>query len=340
MEKKFDLLSLGEVLLRLSPQGEERLIQGKHFTKEIGGAELNVAAGASMLGIKTGLISVLPSHAIGIYAQNQIQNIGVSTEYLIKDDSDDARLGLYYYEKAASPRKPSVVYDRRNSSFYKLSNLDIPEEIYKNTRCFHTSGITLALDKKVREKTIEMMKRFKKEGAIISFDVNFRGNLWSGEEAKECIENILPYVDVFFCSESTARLTFNKEGDLKQILKSFTEDYPISMVIATNRIVHSPKQHSFGSVAYDKANDTFYEENMYENIEVVDRIGSGDAYISGFLYGLLSDNCSIEKGVLYGDAMSAVKNTIPGDLVFTDLDEINKIIEVHSGDSEDLEMNR
>ena len=129
-----------------------------------------------------------------------------------------------------------------------------------------------------------MIKRFKAQGAIISFDVNFRGNLWTGAEAKECIESILPYVDIFFCSEDTARLTFLKEGDAKSIMKSFTEEYPISIVASTQRIVHSPKRHTFGSIIYSAKDDTYYEEAPYTDIEVVDRIGSGDAYISGVLY--------------------------------------------------------
>ncbi len=121
---------------------------------------------------------------------------------------------------------------------------------------------------------------------MISFDVNFRGNLWTGAEARECIAKILPYVDIFFCSEETARLTFGKEGDLhSEIMKSFTEEYPISVVAATQRVVHSPKVHTFGSLIYNAKKDKFYEEEPYQNIEVVDRIGSGDAYISGALYG-------------------------------------------------------
>ena len=142
-----------------------------------------------------------------------------------------------------------------------------------------------------------MIRRFKEAGALISFDVNFRGNLWTGDEARECIEQILPYVDIFFCSEETARLTFLKEGDAKSIMKSFTEDYPISVVASTQRIVHSPTIHTFGSVIYDARTDRYYEEEPYRNIEVIDRIGSGDAYVSGVLYGLhghyVPDNISI-----------------------------------------------
>ena len=160
-------------------------------------------------------------------------------------------------------------------------------------RCFHTSGITLALGEKCQRAGVEMIKRFKEQGALISFDVNFRGNLWTGAEARTCIEGILPYVDVFFCSEDTARLTFKKTGTAQEMMKSFTEDYPISVVASTQRIVHSPKRHTFGSVMYDAVKGAFYEEEPYRDIEVVDRIGSGDAYISGALYGIISSGTGI-----------------------------------------------
>ena len=252
----------------------------KIFEQNIGGAEFNVAAGAAQLGLKTGLLGKIPAHAIGQLARNEVHFQNVSDEYLAYDNSADARLGVYYYETGAAPRKPGIVYDRKHSSMTTLSIDDFPEEMYSSTRCFHTCGITLALNEQVRKTAIEMMKRFKKAGALISFDVNFRGNLWSGAKAKACIEEILPIVDIFFCSDSTARLTFLKEGTPEEVMKSFADEYPISVVAATQRIVHSPKRHSFGSVIYDAKNQTFVEEEMYKDIEVVDRIGSGDAYIS------------------------------------------------------------
>jgi len=217
---------------------------------------------------------------------------------------------------------------------------DYDERLYDSTRCFHTSGITLALSEQVREAAIEMIRRFKAGGAIISFDVNFRGNLWTGPQAKECIERILPYVDIFFCSEDTARLTFLKEGNVKQIMKSFTQEYPISIVASTQRVVHSPKRHTFGSVIYNAAEDTYYEEEPYEDIEVVDRIGSGDAYISGVLYGYLAHEQDCRKALEYGNAISALKNTIPGDLLSTDLKEIASIIKEHKATGRVSEMER
>ena len=217
---------------------------------------------------------------------------------------------------------------------------DFDETLFTSTRCFHTSGITLALSGQCRSTAMEMIRRFKEAGALISFDVNFRGNLWTGDEARECIEQILPYVDIFFCSEETARLTFLKTGDAKEIMKSFTEDYPISIVASTQRIVHSPKVHTFGSIIYDARSDRYYEEEPYHNIEVVDRIGSGDAYVSGVLYGLLSEPDNCQRALEIGNATSAVKNTIPGDLPSSDLKEIENVIRGHKAVGPQLEMNR
>ena len=340
MKKEFDLLSLGELLLRLSPPDNERMSRGGTFNKQVGGAELNAITGAAMLGLRCGIISKLPANDLGTFVKNTIRQGGVSDDYLVYDSDKDARLGVYYYENGAYPRKPRIVYDRKNTSVNKIQIADYSDSMYSSARCFHTSGITLALSPQVRETAIEMIKRFKAEGAIISFDVNFRGNLWSGPEAKECIESILPYVDIFFCSEDTARLTFLKEGDVRSIMKSFTEDYPISLVASTQRIVHSPKRHTFGSIIYSAKDDAFYEEAPYTDIEVVDRIGSGDAYISGVLYGYLTYEGDYQKALEYGNAISALKNTIPGDLLCTDLKEIDGIIKEHKSTGRIAEMDR
>ena len=339
-EKEFDLIALGELLLRLSPPNNERLVRGDTFQKQAGGAELNVVSGVSLLGLRTGIISKLPANDIGTYIKNRIRFCGVSDDYLVYDQSKDARLGIYYYENGAHPRKPRIVYDRAHTSINKISIDDFDESMYSSTRCFHTSGITLALSPEVRETTIAMIRKFKEHGVMISFDVNFRGNLWSGAEAKECIEQILPYVDIFFCSEDTARLTFLKEGNLHDIMKSFTQDYPISVVASTQRTVFSPKKHSFGSVMYSAKEDVYYEEPPYEDIDVVDRIGSGDAYIAGVLYGLLAHPGDYQKALEYGNATSAVKNTIVGDLPSSDLLEINALIRDHKTVGKQSEMDR
>lgn len=183
-DRPFDLLTLGELLLRLSPAGVERLVRGDSFQKQVGGAELNVAVGAALLGLHTGLVTQLPAHDMGKFAKNKVRSYGISDDYFVYDQSSNARLGLYYYEYGAYPRKPKVVYDRKNSSFVYINEDSFPDEMYKATTCFHTTGITLALCENTRKTAIDMIRKFKESGTIISFDVNFRGNLWTGEEAK------------------------------------------------------------------------------------------------------------------------------------------------------------
>ena len=156
---KFDLITFGEIMLRLSPPNYELMTRGDVFDKRAGGSELNVASGVSLLGLRTGVISRLPANALGTYIKNRVRFIGVSDDYLIYDDSPQARLGIYYYENGAAPRKPSIVYDRMNSSITRISLDEIPESVYTNTRMFHTSGITLALNENTRDVSCEMIKR-------------------------------------------------------------------------------------------------------------------------------------------------------------------------------------
>lgn len=339
MEEKFDLLTFGEIMLRLSPPDYERITRGDVFDKRAGGSELNVASGVALLGLRTGIISRLPQNALGTFIKNRIRFEGVSDDYLIYDDSPEARLGIYYYENGAAPRKPSIVYDRMNSSITRISIDEIPESVFTATRMFHTSGITLALNNNTCEVTTQLIKRFKESGALVSFDCNYRANLWSEEEARTAINNILPYVDILFVSEETSRRMMQKSGELADIMKSYTTDYPVKIVCTTQREVISPRKHNFTSTIYDAKTDKFYTEAPYKDIDVIDRIGSGDAYVSGVLYGILKYG-DAGKALAYGNATSSVKNTIPGDLPASDLKEIDSIIKNHCAKGPISELNR
>ena len=340
MDRKYDVITLGEILLRLSTPINGRLAQGDTFMKHLGGAELNIASEIGQLGLNTAIISKIPTNLLAAFIKNQLNASRVSENYLIEDHSDDSRVGIYYYEYGSYPRKPRVVYDRKHSSINNIEISDVPQTLFYNTRLFHTSGITLGLGGKAQDFAIHCIKEFKKQGTLISFDVNYRANLWTGAEARKCIEAILPYVDIFFCSESTAQLTFLKTGSCREMIKSFTEEFPIKAVFATQRTVHSPKSHDFSSLAYCAERDAYFEEPAYENIDVVDRIGSGDAYISGALYGLIHSNGDVQEAVKYGNATSAMKNTIPGDLPQSSLKEIESVIRDHYSTGFHSEMDR
>lgn len=323
---EFDLISFGEVMLRLSPPNKEKISQSEVFEKNCGGSEFNVASGAANLGIRSAIVTKLPKNKMGHFIARRIRYGTVSDDYVVWDDSDTKRLGIYYYESGVFPRKSAVVYDRAASSVCSLKLSEIPDEIYGKTRIFHISSISLALGEQLRQTAIEVIKRMKESGVAISFDVNYRAALWSEEEARELIKTILPLVDILFVSEETSRRMMQKEGSLDEIMKSYADEYGCRIVATTRREVVSPTKHNFGSRIY--FDGKFYEEPHYKNIEVIDRVGSGDAYVAGMLYGILSGG-SIEDSMAYGNALSAVKNTVLGDMSISSIDEVNSIIKSH-----------
>lgn len=323
---EFDLISFGEVMLRLSPPDKEKISQSEVFEKNCGGSEFNVASGAANLGIRSAIVTKLPKNKMGHFISRRIRYGNVSDDYVVWDNSESKRLGIYYYESGVYPRKSAVVYDRAAASVCSLSMSEIPDDIYKKTRMFHISSISLALGQTLRETAVEMIKRMKENGVAISFDVNYRASLWSEEEARGVIKEILPMVDVLFVSEETSRRMMQKTGTLDEIMKSYADEYGCKIVATTRREVVSPTKHNFGSrIYYD---GSFYEEPHYKNIEVIDRVGSGDAYVAGVLYGILSGG-SIEDAMSYGNALSAIKNTVSGDMSISSIDEVNSVISSH-----------
>ena len=338
--REFKVLGLGEVMLRLSPVGKERISYCETFEKMAGGSELNVVSGISMLGMRTGVITKLPHNEIGKFIKHKIRFAGTSDDFVVYDDRDDRRLGVYYYEYGAFPRVPVVSYDRKGSSFTSFKASELPDSVYESCDVFHTSGITLGLCPEVRDEAMSMMRRFYSTGALISFDVNYRAALWDEATAKATIEQVLPLIDVLFISEETLRRMFGMTGELRDIHKGFAKKYKNLKVIAsTKRTVITPQRHSFTSLVYDTKEDRHFEEEPYDNIEVVDRIGSGDAYVAGALYGMLTYG-SIDQMAIFGDAMAAMKNTVIGDMTVCDLTDVNRIIKAHRTDGPNSEMVR
>lgn len=336
--KEFGLVCSGEMIMRLSPLNNEMLVQGHMLEKQMGGAEFNVASGVSILGEKTAVVTKLPKNELGKFAKKIIDSNGVSDEFVVYDESKNKRLAIYYYEYGSSPRKPNVTYDRQNSSFQSFKADEVNSSVYNRTEIFHTSGITLGLCETSNKLTYDLIKNFKDGGALISFDVNFRRNLWTEEEARIEIEKLLPFVDILFASEETFRKMFQKTGNLEEIIRAFAKEFNISFIASTQRTVNSPKSHNFTSLIYNRKNDTFYCESPYENIEIVDRIGSGDAYVAGVLYGILKHN-NPEKAMKYGNANSVLKNTIIGDISCADVTLVESIIADHENGNT-TEMNR
>lgn len=334
--KKYGVIGLGEIMLRLSSPMNEMIFQSNIFEKQIGGSELNVVAGLEALGIRGAVMSKIPNNELGRFVKKMVRAHGVSDDYLIYDDSSEKRLGIYYYEYGAYPRKPSVIYDRNNSSFYSIKLSEIKDEVFNSTEIFHLSGITLGLSENLTEISVELIKKFKAAGTLISFDVNFRSTLWTEARAKEVITKILPYLDILFISEESLRKMFGKIGELEEILKKFSEEHDIKVIATTKRVVTSPKKHDFSSLIYNGEEKKFYSEAPYINIDVIDRIGSGDAYLSGVLFGILKYN-NLQNALEFGNAMSVLKNTVLGDLSCVDFNLVNRTIGEHkTGQSSEL----
>lgn len=338
--KEFSVLGIGEVMLRLSPVGKERISYCETFEKQAGGSELNVVAGISMLGMRTGMITKLPHNEIGKFVKHKIRYSGTSDDYIIYDDSEQKRLGVYYYESGAYPRPPVVSYDRAASSFTTFRKEELPADVYTATNVFHTSGITLALSDTIAENVISMMHRFREEGALISFDVNYRASLWSEEKARETILSVLPMVDFFFVSEESSRRMFGMTGTHEEIQEQFAKKYPnLRMIASTKRKVITSTRQSFNSLVYDCESGEHFIDAPYDNIDVVDRIGSGDAYVAGALYGALKYG-DIHSAARYGDAMASVKNTVIGDMTEVDIVDIDRVIKNHTTTGPKSEMVR
>lgn len=334
---EFDLIGMGEVMLRLSPPGKEKISQSETFEKNAGGSELNVVSGAAMLGLRSAIITKIPANKMGHFIRNKIRYGNVSDDHIVYDESEDKRLGIYYYESGVYPRKSSCIYDRSDSSMCSLSLDEIDERVYSATKVFHISSITLALSPKLREVALEAVKRFKNAGALISFDVNYRATLWSEEEARNVIESVFPLVDMLFVSEETSRRMLRRTGTLEDIMMGYAKDYGCRLVATTRREVVSPTRHNFNSKIFFEGR--FYEDKPYKEIEVVDRIGSGDAYLAGVLYGVIK-NRDIVRALEVGNALSAVKNTVQGDMSASSIDEIRAVIKSHKATGPQDEMVR
>lgn len=332
----YDVITFGEPLIRFEPSNQyERLERTDLLRLALGGAEVNVSATlANICKLQTAIITKLPENPLGKWVENYLNSFNVSTEFITYGGN---RVGSYYSEQGSRPRAASVTYDRKHSSFLDISINDYNFEWAKQAKIFHTTGITLALNENTRNTAFEMVKTLKKSQTLISFDVNYRANLWDEETARATIEKLLPYVDILFISEETCRKMFKRVGLLEVILREFAQTYDIKVIASTKRKVVNQSHHQFSSIIYSKQENTFFKTNIPYDIEVVDRVGSGDAFIAGVLYGIIKHSFNLELAQEYGDAFAALKCTIPGDILISNQAEIEKIIQKHKqGINEDI----
>ena len=326
-----DLVTFGEAMVRLTPPNFQRLEQAQSFDVHAGGAELNVAVAAARLGVSTRWVSRLPENALGRMIASRAREQGVHVRV---DWTPDDRAGLYFVEAGAAPRASSVLYDRAASAISKV----IPGTIewgplFHRARWFHVSGITPALSDAAAAVTHEALSAAKAAGLTVSYDLNYRRKLWSPERARTVQEPLMKHVDVLITTEEDTRLVFGigeSEGGFErvdaasyeQVALTLAERFGFRAVAVTLRENPRVLLNSWSAIV--AADGAIHRAPCYE-VEVIDRIGAGDAFSAGLIVGALEGR-SWEDAVRLGTATSALKHSIPGDFCLVTRAEVDQLL--------------
>lgn len=328
-----NIVTLGEIMLRLSTPGFKRFVQSDSFDVTYGGGEANVAAALCNYGLNGIFITRVPNNAIGQSAINHLRRYGVNTDHIARGGK---RLGIYFLETGASMRASQVIYDRAGASIADAGIGDFDfDKIFDGADWFHTTGITPALGDSCASLAESALKSAKAKGITTSMDLNYRKKLWSKEKAKEVMTRLCQYVDVCIGNEEDAETTLGfkplhsdvTKGELniegyKTVFKQMKDKFGFKYVASTLRESHSASDNGWSALVYD--GNEFYHTRQYE-VRIVDRVGSGDSFASGFIYGLVT-GMPMRDAAEFGVAASALKHTIPGDLNHATLDEVKELM--------------
>ncbi len=327
--KMTKIVTFGEILLRLTTLNKERFTQSKNFEITYAGSEANVAVSLSHFGMKAYYLSSVPDNPIGQSCINTVRQFGVNTDYMVKNGE---RLAVYYLENGASMRPSNIVYDRTGSSFSKITpDFFDWDSIFQDCDLFHYSGITPSLSKTTKILTEYAVKEAKERKVKVSCDLNYRSNLWSPEEAQKTMIPLMEYTDILIGGKKDPEIMLgeyvdNEEDEsYKKLLVSLAKKYNFSNVALSMRESFSADHNDWSGLFYDKKN--VYSSKKYE-IQIVDRVGAGDAFTAGVIYGLFN-KLSSQEIVEFSIAASALAHTFHGDFNLATIDEI---LAVASGD--------
>lgn len=318
----YDVVTFGEAMVRLSPPHFQRLEQTQSLDVNAGGAELNVAVGLTRFGMKVAWVSKLPKNALGYLIRDRAQQFGVDCSNIVW--SDQGRVGIYFLELGASPRASSVFYDRSGSaiSIIKPGEVDWAR-VFHGSKHFHVSGITPALSSSAAEVTLEALREAKKAGCTVSYDLNYRKKLWTPTDAKRIQEPMMGDVDILITTEEDTNVVFGiKEKDYEAVAEKLAQTFKFKVVAITLREDLSVWRNNWTAIVYQDGR--IFRDRKYE-VEIVDRVGAGDAFTAGFLYGWLKLK-DVKKGVQYGNAFAALKHTLPGDFNWSTLGEVEALL--------------
>ncbi|MBO4309329.1 MAG: sugar kinase [Clostridia bacterium] len=326
------VITFGEIMLRLLPENYLRFVQADHYEALFGGAEANVAVSLANFGLDAAFVTKLPDHEIGQAAVNALRKFGVDTKLITRGGD---RVGIYFCEKGASQRPSKVIYDRAHSAIAEAKKADFDwDRIFDGVTWFHFTGITPALSPEVAEITKEACKKAKEKGITISCDLNFRKKLWSRERAGEVMGELCQYVDYCIANEEDAKDVFgieaeatdiesgklNREGYVS-VAKQLTERFSFKGVAITLRESISASDNRWSAMLYTGGNAYFSKK--YE-MRIVDRVGGGDSFGAGLIYGLLTGK-DAQGAIEFAVAASCLKHSIEGDMNCVSVKEVEAL---------------
>lgn len=329
------VVTFGEILLRLAPQGYLRLFQNNIFETSFCGAEANVAVSLTNFGVDSIFVTKLPDTEVGQAAINSLRYFGVNTSNIVRGGD---RLGLYYLEKGASQRSSSVIYDRAYSALSEAEKRDFNWDIiFEDVDWFHFTGINPALSPNLTDICLEACQKAKDKGITISCDLNYRKKLWSPDQAKTTMSRLMPYVDVCIANEEDAENIFsikaentdvlagklNHEG-YKQVAKKLYSIFGCRYIAITLRTSITANDNNWAGMLFSSENNEYFFSKEY-NIHVVDRVGGGDSFGAGLIYAL-SQKMSSQECIEFAVAASCLKHSIEGDFNRVNVEEVKSLM--------------
>ena len=326
------VITFGELMLRLAPEGYLRIVQSEKYEATYGGAEANVAVSLANYGIDVSFVSKLPAHEVGQAAINSLRKFGVDTSLVTRGGE---RVGIYYCEKGASQRPSKVIYDRAHSAIATAKKEDFDwDKIFEQAEWFHFTGITPALSDEVAEICEIACKKAKEKGIKISCDLNFRKKLWSKEKAGKVMGNLCKYIDYCIANEEDAKDVFgieaentdiyggklNREGYIS-VAKQLTERFNFKGVAITLRESKSANDNDWSGMLYTEGQAYFSKKY---GMHIVDRVGGGDSFGAGLIYSLITGKDN-QSAIEYAVAASCLKHSIEGDYNMVSVAEVNNL---------------
>ena len=328
------VVTFGELMLRLSPPGFERLLQSPSLVATFGGGEANVAVSLAQLGLESWYVTRLPRNPIGDAAVRVLRSEGVRTDAIVRGGD---RVGIYFAESGASQRASVVVYDRARSAISEMTPGAVNwDQVFDGAQWFHVTGITAALGENAAACTREALRAARRAGSRVSVDLNFRKKLWTETQAQAVMKPMMADVDVVIANEEDIQSVLGLAVDgsdvtagqldvtgYRRVAERISREFGPSMVAITLRESISASDNGWSAVLWDADAAQFHQSQRYE-VRLVDRIGGGDSFAAGLIYGLLTGRSAADS-LRFAVAASALKQTIPGDFNRVNVDEVDRL---------------